>query len=243
MKFLLFLFCAGLAAAGQIPPTSKPIHLFNGKTLDGFDVYLDKRQLNEDPNRVFTARDGMIRASGAEYGYLITRGEYDNYYLKLEFKWGTETHAPRAGNARDSGVLFHVAGPDKVWPKSIEFQMIEGGTGDIILVGGASLTVKGQTRDRGRFDRFGKGAWKDTVGYRDPNGDVEKPHGQWNKLELLAAGDSVHYWVNGKLVNEGTGASPTRGKILLQSEGAEVFFRKIELRPLKQAAPREVSRR
>jgi hypothetical protein len=38
--------------------------------------------------------------------------------------------------ARDSSLLFHVTGEDKVWPHSIEFQMIDGGTGDIILVGG-----------------------------------------------------------------------------------------------------------
>jgi hypothetical protein len=121
-----------------------------------------------------------------------------------------------------------------VWPKSIEFQMIEGGTGDIILVGGASLTVKGVTREKGRFDRFGKGPWKDVAGYRDPQGEAEKPHGEWNVIELLSDGGTVRYWVNGKLVNEGTGANPARGKILFQSEGAELFFRNLELRPLKK---------
>ena len=40
--------------------------------------------------------------------------------------------------------------------------------------------------------------------------------------------------VNGEVVNEGTSASVTKGKILLQSEGAEIFFRKVELRPLKK---------
>jgi hypothetical protein len=34
------------------------------------------------------------------------------------------------------------------------------------------------------------------------------------------------------VVNAGTSASLTRGKILFQSEGAELFFRKIELTPL-----------
>jgi hypothetical protein len=111
--------------------------------------------------------------------------------------------------------------------------MIEGGTGDIILVDGASLSVKGETRAKGRFDRFGKGPWKDVVNYRDPNGEVERPLGRWNTLELWAEGDRVRLHVNGKLVNEGVHASPRRGKILFQSEGAEVFFRKIELRPVK----------
>ena len=40
---------------------------------------------------------------------------------------------------------------------------------------------------------------------------------------------SYKNFVNGKLVNEGTGAKPSRGRILFQSEGAECFFRNIEL--------------
>lgn len=111
--------------------------------------------------------------------------------------------------------------------------MIEGGTGGIILVDGGALTVRGVHRASGRFDRLGKGPWLDMVGHRDPLGEVENPHGEWNILELLADGDTVRYFVNGKLVNEGTEASPRRGRILFQSEGAELYIRKIELTPLR----------
>lgn len=97
-----------------------------------------------------------MHVSGAEFGYFITEKEYENYYLHVVFRWGEQTHEPRKDKARDSGVLFHVNGEDKVWPHSIEFQMIEGGTGDIIVVGDTRLTVKGETKDKGRFDRFGK---------------------------------------------------------------------------------------
>jgi hypothetical protein len=110
--------------------------------------------------------------------------------------------------------------------------MIEGGTGDIIMVGDVTLTVKGEAKSKGRFDRFGKGPFKDVAGYRDPQGEVEKPHGQWNCLELWAVGGTVRYLVNHKLVNEGMGSSLTRGKILFQSEGAEVYFKTMELRPV-----------
>ena len=228
------LLAATLLAAADIPPTGKPIQLFNGKNLEGFDTFLKTKGLNNDPEKVFQVENGVVHVSGAEYGYFITQKEYENYYLRLEFKWGTETHPPRKDKARDSGILYHVVGPDQIWPRSIEFQMIEGGTGDIILVGGVSLIVKGETKSKGRFDRFGKGPWKDEAGYRDPQNEVEKPHGEWNLLEMVADGDAVKYWVNGKLVNEGTGAGLTRGKILFQSEGAGVFFRNIELRPLKR---------
>jgi hypothetical protein len=231
--FLAAVLAFALAGTDR-PATGKPIKLFNGKNLQGFDTFLRDKGLNSDPDKVFQVRNGMVHVSGTEYGYFITQQEYENYYLRLEFKWGDATHAPRQDKARDSGILYHVVGPNQVWPKSIEFQMIEGGTGDIILVGGATLTVKGETRSKGRFDRFGKGPWKDIAGYRDPQGEVEKPRGEWNLVEMVADGDTVRYWVNGKLVNEGTGGSPVRGKILFQSEGAELFFRNIELRPLKK---------
>ena len=229
---VLLLMNSSLLVAADIPPTAEPIKLFDGTSLDHFDIFLRTKSLNNDPDRVFQVRDGVLRASGTEYGYIITKKEYGDYYLRAEFKWGEETHEPRKDKARDSGILYHVVGENKIWPKSIEFQWIEGGTGDILLVGGGALTVKGETKTRGRFNRFGKGPWTNVVGYRDPEGEVEKPHGEWNVIEMIADGDYVKYWVNGKVVNEGNGAGITRGKILFQSEGAEIFMRNIELRPL-----------
>ena len=154
--------------------------------------------------------------------------------MRAEFKWGEATHAPREGKARDSGILFHVNGENKIWPHSIEFQMIEGGTGDIILVDGATAVVNGETKRSVRVDRHGKGPWQDVAGYRDPANEFEKPHGQWNVLELYADGTHIKYLVNGKVANEASDVTPARGRILFQSEGAEVYFRKLELRPLKR---------
>lgn len=215
-----------------------PVRLFNGKNLDGFDTFLQTKGLNNDPDKVFTVHDGMVHISGSEYGYIVTKQEYGNYYLRAEFKWGEKTWPPREGKPRDSGILYHVIGPDKIWPTSIEYQMIEGGTGDIILVGDAGLTRDGEAKTRGRFNRRGKepseSALPHAAGYRSPKGEVENPPGQWNVLELYADGDTVKYVVNGKVANEGSGAKPSRGKILFQSEGGEVFFRNMELRPLKK---------
>ncbi|MFB3921801.1 MAG: DUF1080 domain-containing protein [Terriglobia bacterium] len=220
-------------AAQTTPRGGKSLKLFNGKNLDGFYTWIEGQGKNQDADHVFTVRDGMIHVSGAHFGYFSTEQEYENYRLTVEFKWGEQTHPPREGKARDSGILYHFVGPDKIWPKSIEFQIIEGGTGDIILVDGATITAGGAAHTEGRIDRKGKGEWKDVAGYRDPAGEVERPHGQWNKLELVADGDTVKYYVNGRLVNEGTATNPRRGKILFQSEGAEVFFRNLKLKPLK----------
>ena len=108
--------------------------------------------------------------------------------------------------------------------------MTDGGA----LTGLNGVRVTGPPGSALKIDRIGKGPWNDVAGYRDPVSEFEKPQGQWNLLELVAQGDHVKQFVNGKLANEGSQALPSSGKILFQSEGAEVFFRKIKLYPLKK---------
>jgi hypothetical protein len=222
---------------------------WNGKDLTGFYTYLQKSGRNNDPDRVFQIHDGMIHISGREYGYLATEREYENYHLTAEFKWGEATWPPREKNARDSGILFHMQGVDRVWPQSIEFQIIEGGTGDLLVIGGASIDFdpalecrfsepyKMRSDDgtrvvRGRIDWEKRSPqWKDVLGFRG-EADLERPAGEWNTLELECRGDRFTYWVNGTKVIEGRGARPAKGRILFQSEGAEIYFRKLALRAL-----------
>ena len=227
------------AATKDIPAHGPAVVLFSGSDLSNFDIFLKSTGLNSDPHAVFRVEKGAIHISGQELGYIITKQEYENYYLSAEFKWGEGTYAPREGQARDSGILYNIQGEQKVWPRSIEFQINEGATGDFWMTDGAALTGKDGTRVTGpaggavKIDRFGKGPWKNVAGYRDPAGEVEKPHGKWNLLELVNQDGHVKQYVNGKLMNEGTDAFPGSGKILFQSEGAEVFFRDIKLYPLK----------
>src|SRR3954447_7623617 len=95
---------------------------------------------------------------------------------------------------------------------------------------------RGEAREfpPGRANWFGRDPmWADMVGFRGKN-EVENPSGQWNTLECVCDGDKITNILNGKVVNHGTNASHTKGKILFQSEGAEVFFRRIDLLPLKK---------
>jgi Domain of Unknown Function (DUF1080) len=226
----------GQTKSPAIPAHKSAIVLFDGSNLKSFDTFLTSKGLNSDPDHVFQVENGVIHVSGKDMGYIITK---KTYYLRAEFKWGEGTYGSREGQARDSGILYNVQGEQKVWPRSIEFQITEGGTGDFWMTDGAALTGKDGTRVTGpagkamKIDRFGKGPSENVVGFRDPVGEVEKPHGEWNVLELVTQGNDVKQYVNGKLVNEGTDPSPANGKILFQSEGAEVFFRAIKLYPLK----------
>jgi hypothetical protein len=221
------------AADSELPKLmeGKAIRLFNGKNLDEWDTVLKKHGRNNDPEHVFTVEDGMVHVAGTDFGHFVTKAEYENYHLIVEFKWGEGTHEGRTGKARDSGVLFHCIDTDKIWGTSVEFQMIEGGTGDCIMVDQATRLENGHPTTK-RQDRMNKGPWQDVVGYRDPVAEVEKPHGEWNRLDLIADGDRADYFVNGKKVNHIEGLNPHRGHILCQTEGAEVFFRRVELRPL-----------
>ncbi len=247
MAFAAMVPALAAQRASGIPPHGKMVRLFNGKDFTGFDILLQSKGLNNDTEKIFQVEKGVIHVSGNDFGGIVTRKEYENYYLRAQFKWGEKTWQDRVGKARDCGILYNIDGPllsplKGVWPRSFEFQIIEGGTGDIWLVKGASLKVKGQLITSEGVDgpheyvksrRFGSGQWENVTGYRDPMNDVEKPHGQWNQLELVVDHDHVKYFVNGKLVNEATDLSATKGKILFQTEGAETYYRNLEIAPLK----------
>ncbi len=230
---------AQTAPASAIPPHQPMTPLFNGKDLSGFDTFLRNRGLNQDPTHIFQVEDGLIHVSGHEMGYIITKQSFRRFYLRADFKWGDGTFGERAGQARDSGILYSIQGENKVWPRSVEFQIKEGETGDFWMTDGAAVTgsdgkrITGPANSALNIGHIGKGPTKNTVGFRNSSGELEKPRGQWNTLELVVDGNVIHQYVNGKLANIGTDPSPTEGKILFQSEGAEIFFRNLALAPLK----------
>ncbi|RYG49677.1 MAG: DUF1080 domain-containing protein [Chitinophagaceae bacterium] len=253
--FLLLIVTGCQTAAQSTNATAGK--LFNGKNLDGWYTFLQNRGRDNDPKKVFTVQNGMIRVSGEEWGCITTNDEYANYKLVVEFKWGTKTFAPRVNNAMDNGILLHSTGADGAfdgtWMHSIECQIIEGGTGDLLVVGdetpqfaltsavakekqngtyifqpgGSPVTING-----GRINWFDRAAeWQDVKGFRG-KGDIEKPVGEWNRIECIAKGDSIDIMLNGVLVNQAHDVKPAKGKIQIQSEGAEIFFRRVELTPL-----------
>jgi hypothetical protein len=138
---------AGFARQSNSSPSGNgteksELKLFNGKNLDGWYIFLKGKGRDNDPNKVFTVQKGLIRISGEEFGCITTHEEFENYTITVEFKWGDITFAPRADKARDSGLLLHSVGEDGgsagIWMHSIECQIIEGGTGDFIVVGDGS---------------------------------------------------------------------------------------------------------
>lgn len=113
--------------------------LFDGRSLAGLQSWFADTAF-EDPDGVFRVEDGVLRVSGKHLGGLATLAAYRDYAVVLEFRWGTETWDPRLDNARDAGLLLHGHGAEGEWRSrflpSIQAQMMEGGTGDVILLEG-----------------------------------------------------------------------------------------------------------
>jgi len=247
---------AGMGADKKLPG-QPAVKLFNGKDLNGWYTYVKDRGRNNDPKKVFTVQNGSIRISGEEWGCITTEKEYGNYRLVAEFRWGKQTYPPREDKARDSGILLHSKGEDGAsggtWMYSIECQVIEGGTGDLLVVGdrppsfsisspviaekqgsshvfapdGSPVTING-----GRINWWGRDPdWKDVKGFRGRQ-DVEKAPGKWNRVECIVKDREIEVYVNKKLVNKATDVLPYKGKIQIQSEGAEIFFRRIDIIPI-----------
>lgn len=221
--------------ATQPNPNARPVlprtetRLFNGRDFSGLYTFLPSKKVNNDPERIFTIEpDGVLHVSGKEFGYFATSVPYANYHLSFDVKWGNKKWPPRdkEKTPRDSGVLVHTIGEDKVWPKSFECQVQENDMGDIFLLGGISAWANGKQQN-GRVVR------------KKAN---EKPHGEWNTIELICDGNRVTNIVNGLIENEatqitrgrnGSGGALNFGRIAFQSEGAEVFYRNIVVRPLQ----------
>ena len=195
--------------------------LLNGKDKKGWYTYLDTLGKDNDIHNNFAIENGMVHVMGKYFGYMATKKSYDNYYLKVVFKWGTKQYHPREKGARDAGILYHFGEGDKdvVWPRSIECQIQEGDCGDIWCVQHTSVVTPNKSAIE----------WDQQHVYRIAN--FENPRGEWNTIEIICNGNQIEHYVNGHRVNWGV-ASLSHGRILLQSEGAEIWYKSVELTPL-----------
>ena len=220
--------------------------------------YLEPIGYDRDPLNVFTVveeeGEPAIRISGETFGILVTDQEFEDYHLQLEFKWGKEKYPPRETLKRDSGILYHSVGPEGawggVWMKSLECQVQETDCGDFIAVDTTLADIPAEQIEDDYY--YIEGAERLTFdvdrAYCNHNGDNENPTGEWNTMEVYTVdGNSVHA-VNGKVnmrvynarhYENGEVVPLQKGKIQLQSEGAEIFYRNIRLRLITEI-PEEV---
>lgn len=222
--------------------------------------YLEPVGLNKDPKGVYSVVEfegqPAIRISGEIWGALTTKEEFENYHLRLEVKWGQKKWPPRENAVRDSGLLYHCVGPHgaqgSFWMRSSECQIQENDFGDFFSVAGVIVDVEAERQDPANPKSpwvYRKGAPRQTGVtsriVRNPRMDRLT---EWNTVEVYCVGSTAVHVINGTpnlvLTNlrhrvDGKEAPLTKGKIQIQSEGAEVYYRRITIRPIAEI-PKEL---
>lgn len=221
-----------------------------GKPITGTPI-----GLNNDPRHVFTIvkenGENLIHISGENWGAISTKKEYENYHLQLQFKWGNLIWGQKKGKKKDSGLLYHSVGKYGAdygaWMRSQEFQVEEGNCGDYWGVAGGMADIPVIKRSEteyvynpaGTLLTFSQGSKQGRHCIKQ--GDGENPTGQWNTLDLYCHGDTSVHVVNGKVMmilyhnrqlENGQELPLTKGKIQIQSEGAEVYYRGIKIQSI-----------
>ena len=261
--------------------------LFNGKDLSGWEVflgvpfassqipgaerdatgnYVKPLGVNNDPTHIVSVVDvdgrPAIHLGPQAPGGVATLESFSNYHMRFQFKWGERTKDQRPGQARNAGLLYYAFGQrgdvQGKWMHSLQFQIKEGFTGDLVVMGDALADLRANKIDAKRVG-YDPAAEIVTFGNKLPltpyctktGKDYEKPVSEWNTLEIYAVGDSAVQIVNGQVALRLTGsrkivgdgfAALKGGRIELQMEGWDIFFRDIEIKsvteiPAEYAAP------
>lgn len=214
MKHLFGLILGIMLVVGSYScKESETVRLFNGNDLDNWIMYIADSAA--DPGDVFYVEDGLLNVKGIPNGYIRTKESYSDYLLHVEWRWVEEP--------KNSGVLLHIQGEDRLWPLCIEAQLMHGNAGDLVLISeGSGITVNDTTHLIGE----GEGQFETISKFRESS---EKPAGKWNVYEIKCSGDLIELKVNGILQNRGHDATLRKGKIGIQSEGGPMEFRNIFL--------------
>jgi hypothetical protein len=215
--------------------------------------------LNPPGQDVFTSvargKQRMLRVSGEIYGCLVTKQSFSNYHFRAQVKWGEKKWEPRLNDHKDSGILYHSRGDFgvdywKSWALSQEFQVIEHGLGEYWRQATSAFDIRVGPKEPSPDKSPDAPRWNPRAPWLAFDGannhalagsDQDKP-GEWNTIELVCFSDDCVHIVNGKVVmalahsryKEGDRFVPLdSGKLQIQSEAAEVFYRDLEIRRIK----------
>ncbi len=223
---ILLIFCGITNANAQVKPKSKS--LFNGKDFTGWHIDVPAMDDKPDVKSPFIIRNGMMVSLAEPQGHIITDAVYQNYQLEVQYRF--------AGKPGNCGVLVHASTPRilyKMFPKSIEAQLMHDNAGDFWCIG-ENITVPDMEKHRsGPKENWGSVDGKERQ-IHNLTDNSEKPLGEWNTMIVQCLKDKVKVWVNDDLVNYGYNATVQKGQIALQAEGSEVEFRKVVLSPIKK---------
>ncbi len=213
--------------------------LFDGQTLDGWDIKFSGYELNENFRNTFRVEDGLLVASydewdhfNGEFGHIFFNEPFSHYKLRVEYRFvGEQVEGGPGWAYRNNGIMFHSQSAESMelnqdFPTSIEAQLL-GGDGESerpnmnVCTPGTQIMIDGQLRTEHCI-----------------NSTSDTYHGdRWVTVELHVYGDSlIHHLVEQDTVFtyhnpqlSDTGEPLTSGYIALQAESHSTQFRKIEI--------------
>ncbi len=235
-----------------------PTSVVPGVERDAKGEYAQVLGVGNDPLKCFSVVEvngkPAIRLSGEGFGTLSTVESFSNYHVRLQFKWGQKKWLPGSENKpRGSGLLFHGHGQHgdgdegKRWMPHQQFQIQEGNCGEYVAVGDTACDITARKVGEKKFI-YDATALSVPFSAKTPNqnrcnkSEMFEKDG-WNTLELICVGDTAVQIVNGHAVLRLTGSRKvvgsvseplTAGRLLLQMEGSEIFFREIEIKPVSE---------
>jgi len=221
---LVFLFLIdGLSAQELVATFGQEVQyekVLTGKTPEGKPVKWCQVNTKED---TWKLDDEVLVCSGKPIGVIRSEKKYENFILHIEWK-----HMEAGGNSGTFVWSSAVPGDNRL-PDGVEVQMLEldwvnqhtrnGEKPPLAYVHGELFGVGGVTVEpdnpRGRRSK-----------------SVEnrcKGKGKWNTYDVVCVDGTIKMSVNGKFVNGISESSKEKGYICLESEGAEIHFRNIQI--------------
>ncbi len=231
--------------------------IFNGKNWDGW--YLKLRKSDSTlAKEVFTIENGIVHVfktvpvgselkngTNPSHGLFYTNKSYSKFIFKFEYKWGKNTANNFDAFQYDAGMYYHVT-DDKIWPIGIEYQVRynhtknENHTGDFV----GPVSYDWTSDANGKFAFAADGGKSQTVKggqhYAKPTQNYNGLNDKWNQCEVIVMdGKYAIQKLNGEVVNVATNFSVSQGKIGLQSETGEIYYRNIKIKEFKEFVPME----
>ena len=224
------------------------VKLFDGKTLDGWQVKIKGHSLGDNFKNTFRVIDGMLQVNYDEYdsfdnrfGHIFYKSSFSNYKLRLKYRFiGKQAEGGQGWAEKNSGVMIHSQSPesmtiDQDFPVSIEVQLLGGideneerPTGNLCTPG-THVVMDDQLIENHCINSSSKTYYGD----------------EWVNLEIAVHNDSlITHAIDGEIVLSYSkpiyggeyntlpskeGGKIKSGYISLQSESHPIEFKEIEL--------------
>ncbi|TXF90853.1 DUF1080 domain-containing protein [Neolewinella aurantiaca] len=180
------------------------IPLFNGKDLEGWDIKIAGKDVNDNFQNTFVWEDDMLRIKYDEYdefedlfGHIYYKIPYSYYKLRFDYRFtGEQTPGGSSWNVRNSGVMLHSQSAasneyGQHFPVSVELQLL-GGLNDGKPRTTANVCTPGTTVMMG-----------DTLNNRHCISSSSETYDgdQWVHAEaVVLGGEAMHFLIEGDTV-------------------------------------------